>query len=252
MEEQGITNYKELLEYEKTPLDDRLKAFNTYELIKHGASLDPEALAISYVESGEHYDKPEQITYQTLMSNINRSANLFNELGIGSEDVVSYLLPAIPQAHYIFWGVEAVGIINPINPMLEADTLRDILRAAGTKVLVALGEQPGVDIWQKVEQIRHDLPDLKAVVRVMGAGDEIEGVIDYEKVIQNYNGDGLDFERVIHRDDIASILHTGGTTGTPKLAPRSHMNEVTMALMVNIHKVFHQSKMGSKMGSHLD
>jgi len=242
MVEKGITNYEELLEYEKTPLDQRLKAFNTYDLIKHGASLDPQALAISYVQSGEDYDKPVQIDYQTLMSEINRSANLFHDLGIGPNDVVSYLLPAIPQAHFVFWGVEAVGIINPVNPMLEADTLRDIFRAAGTQVLVALGETPGTDIWQKVEQIRHDLPELKTVVRMMGPGNEIEGVIDYEKVIKNYNGEGLDFDRTIHRDDVASILHTGGTTGTPKLAPRSHMNEVTMALMVNIHKVFHQGE----------
>ncbi len=242
MVEKGITNYEELLEYERTPLDQRLKAFNTYDLIKYGASLDPQALAISYVQSGEDYDKPVQINYRTLMSEINRSANLFHDLGIGPNDVVSYLLPAIPQAHFVFWGVEAVGIINPVNPMLEADTLRDIFRAAGTQVLVALGETPGADIWQKVEQIRHDLPELKTVVRMMGPDDEIEGVIDYEKVIQNYNGEGLDFDRTIHRDDIASILHTGGTTGTPKLAPRSHMNEVTMALMVNIHKVFHQGE----------
>ncbi len=240
MVEKGITNYEELLDYEQTPLDQRLNAFNTYDLIKHGASLDPDALAISYVQSGEKFADPVQINYKSLMSNINRSANLFSDLGIGPHDVVSYLLPAIPQAHYIFWGVEAVGIINPINPMLEADTLRDILQAAGTKVLVALGETPGIDVWQKVEQIRHDLPELKTIVRVMGSGAEEEGVVDYEKVIQNYNGDRLDFDRTIDRDDIASILHTGGTTGTPKLAPRSHMNEVTMALMVNIHKVFHQ------------
>jgi fatty-acyl-CoA synthase len=239
MVEKGITNYEETLEYEKTPLDQRLEAFNTYEMIKHGASLDPGALALSYVQSGEDYDKPVQIDYRTLMSEINRSANLFHDLGIGPNDVVSYLLPAIPQAHFVFWGVEAVGIINPVNPMLEAGTLRDIFRAVGTRVLVALGE---ADIWQKVEQIRHDLPELKTVVRIMGPGDEIEGVIDYEKVIQNYNGEGLDFNRTIHRDDIASVLHTGGTTGTPKLAPRSHMNESAFAFMVNSHKIFHQGE----------
>ena len=239
MFEKGITNYEELLEFEKTPLDRRLTAFNTYDLIKHGASLNPKAPAISYIHSGEHFEEPVEINYASLMANINRTANLFHNLGIGSGDVVSYLLPAIPQTHYIFWGVEAVGIVNPINPMLEAATLRDILEAAGTKVLVALGDTPGSDIWQKVEAIRGDLPKLKTIVRIMGSGEKTEGVVDYEEVIQNYNGESLDFDRTILPDDIASILHTGGTTGTPKLAPRSHLNEVTMALMVGIHKVFH-------------
>ncbi|MBU2648470.1 acyl-CoA synthetase [bacterium] len=239
MVEKGIKTYADLLEYEKTPLEQRLKAFNTYDLIKQGAALDPEALAISYIQSGDRYQDPVQIDYGTLMTNINRTANLFHHLGVGSNDVVSFLLPAIPQTHYVFWGGEAVGIINAINPMLETGTLRDILQAAGTKVLVALGDSPGSDIWQKVEQIRGDLPQLKTIVRILGSGEPAEGVIDYEQVIQDYNGDHLDFRRTIDPDDIASILHTGGTTGTPKLAPRSHLNEVTMALMVGIHNVFH-------------
>ena len=33
-------------------------------------------------------------------------------------------------------------------------------------------------------------------------------------------------------DDIASYLHTGGTTGTPKLAARTHENEVSNAWMI--------------------
>jgi fatty-acyl-CoA synthase len=181
-----------------------------------------------------------QINYGDLLANINRSANLFHDLGVGPTDVVSYLLPGIPQTHYIFWGAEAVGIINPINPLLEPAMLRDILLAAGTKVLVSLGEFPGADIWQKVMSIRGDLPNVEKIVKVMGPGDEKEGIIGFDEVINNYNAEKLDFSRKIDPDDIASILHTGGTTGTPKLAPRSHMNEVSMAFMVGVHGAFHQ------------
>ena len=34
-------------------------------------------------------------------------------------------------------------------------------------------------------------------------------------------------------DDVASYLHTGGTTGTPKLAARTHANEVANAWMIS-------------------
>ena len=231
-----------MLEYERVPLAQRLKATNTYDLIKNGASLDPDAWALTFILSGEHYAQPMQVNYRDLMANINRAANLFNDLGVGPTDVVSYLLPGIPQTHYIFWGAEAAGIINPVNPLLEPAMLRDILQAAGTKVLVSLGEFPGADIWQKVMSIRGDLPNVEKIVRVMGPSDEKEGIIGYDQVINNYNAEKLDFNRKIDPDDIASILHTGGTTGTPKLAPRSHMNEVSMAFLVGTNDVFHQGE----------
>ncbi len=235
-----ITTIADVIEYEKIPLSDRLKFTNTYDMIKNGSTLNPDAWALTFLLSGDDYDQPMQINYRDLIANVNRAANLFNDLGIGPTDVVSFLLPAIPQAHYIVWGTEAAGIINPINPLLEAATLRDLLTAANTKVLVALGEFPGSDIWGKVEMIRKDLPNLETIVRVMGPSDEKNGIIGFDEVINNYNGDQLDFNRTIDPNDISSILHTGGTTGTPKLAPRSHLNEVSMALMVDAHDLFHQ------------
>ncbi|MGB0093372.1 MAG: AMP-binding protein, partial [Solirubrobacteraceae bacterium] len=42
-------------------------------------------------------------------------------------------------------------------------------------------------------------------------------------------------------DDIASYLHTGGTTGTPKLAARTHANEVSNAWMTRASNVLDES-----------
>ena len=115
-----------------------------------------------------------QITYREFMAQINRTANLFHDLGIGPKDVISYLLPNLPQTHYVLWGGEAAGIVNPINPLLEPATIAEICRSAGTSVLVSLGEFPGTDLWEKAQAVRKELPDLKAVVRVTGPGDEKE------------------------------------------------------------------------------
>lgn len=231
MEKVKITTPADIEEFEKVPVEDRLKFFNTYDLIKQGAAIDPEAPAISFFLSGEDYDKPTQVTYGEFLAQVTRTANFFHGLGVGPRDVISYLLPNLPQTHYVLWGGEAAGIVNPINPMLEPPTIREICQAAGTKVLVALGEFPGSDIWQKVLAIRKDLSNLKAIIRVMGSGDEKEGVYGYDEAITRYSGDKLDSGRVIDPQDIASIYHTGGTTGTPKLAPHTHFNEAVMAVM---------------------
>lgn len=217
--------------FEKVPIEDRLPFFNTYDLIKQGAAVNPEAPAISFFLSGADYAHPTQVTYREFLNQVTRTANLFHDLGVGPRDVISYLLPNLPQTHFVLWGGEAAGIVNPINPMLEPSTIREICQAAGTKVLVALGDFPGSDIWQKAMAIRNDLPDLTAVIRVIGAGNEKDGIYGYDEVISSYNGDVLESGRVIDPQDIASMYHTGGTTGTPKLAPHTHFNETAMALM---------------------
>jgi fatty-acyl-CoA synthase len=100
---------------------------------------------------------------------------------------------------------------------------------------VALGEWPGSNIWDKVLAVRKDLPNLKAIIRIMGPSDEKEAIYGYDEVVGRYNGDRLDSGRQIAPEDVASMFHTGGTTGTPKLAPHTHFSEVAMALMMALH-----------------
>ena len=232
MDKLVIKTLADIEQFEQTPIEERMTCFNTFDTIKQGASLNPDAPAISFIMSGDTYKEPMQVTYREFMQQIHRAANLFHDLGVGPTDVVSYLLPNIPHTHYVLWGGEAAGIVNPINPMLEPATIRDICLAANTKVMVALGEFPGSEIWQKVMAIKDDLPNLKAIVRVMGPSDEQEKIIGFDEVLANYNSEGLDSGRKIEPGDICSMYHTGGTTGTPKLAPHTHFNEAAMAFML--------------------
>ena len=225
----AIRSVADIAAIEETPYTERVSATDTYSVISRGAGINPDAVAISFLLSGDAFEQPMEITYRMLLARIRQTANLFHDLGVGPTDVVTYLLPNLPHTHFVLWGAEAAGIVNPNNPLLEAATIRDICIAAGTKVLVALGEMPGSDIWQKVEQVRAEIPSLERVVRVFGPSDDASGVVGYDEVIDRYPGDLLTFERVIAPDDISSLYHTGGTTGTPKLARRTHFNEVIMA-----------------------
>jgi fatty-acyl-CoA synthase len=223
-----IRNMADIEAIERVPLSERIKARSTYELISAGADINPRAIAISFLKDGDAYLNPQQVTYGQFIAKIRQTANMLADMGVGPTDVVTYLLPNLPQTHFVLWGAETAGIANPINPMLEAETIKEICQAAGTKVLVALGEMPGSDIWPKVEAIRKAIPSLKAVIRVMGPSDKAEGIFGYEETVEGYAGDRLTFDRRIAPDDIASLYHTGGTTGRPKLARRSHANEVAL------------------------
>ena len=162
MERYEIATVADIEEIEKIPLEERLTVHNTYDMIRQGASIDPDAPAMSLLLSGDKLDQPVRVTYAEFLAKVTQTANLLHDLGIGPGDVVTYLLPNLTHTHYVIWGGEAAGIVNPINPMLEPATMKHICEAAGTKVLVALGEYPGTDMWEKALAVRKELPDIRA------------------------------------------------------------------------------------------
>lgn len=222
---------------ERVPLEQRMPYFNTYDMLKHGAAINPDAKAISFIRSGEEYASPVQVTYREFIRKVTQSANLFHSLGIGRNDVVSLILPNFLEYHFVYWGAQAAGIVNPLNYMLEASSLADLCNSGETKVLVVPGDESGEvgeEIWRKVTTIRKGVPGLKAVVVINGKSDEKNGIYSYEENIEKFQGATLDSHRIIDRDDISSMFYTGGTTGAPKLAQRTHFNDTANPFILNL------------------
>ena len=224
----------ELQAFEATPYVERIIPQSTYEALQLGAAHDPGTAAFQFLKKGDPDEVPITVTYAQFMARVTQSANLFHDLGVGPNDVVSFLLPLLPQAFFALFGAQAAGIANPVNPLLSPAQLTEILRAANTKVLVALGPLPGSDIWDKVQRIRAKLPSLKAVVVVYGATDEASGVYSFDALIDNYPADRLTSGRRIAATDTAAYFHTGGTTGTPKLVRHTHRNQVYQAWVMGL------------------
>jgi fatty-acyl-CoA synthase len=68
----------------------------------------------------------------------------------------------------------------------------------------------------------------------MGPSDETRGIHGYEELVDRYDGEALASNRNIEPGEVCSLYHTGGTTGTPKLAMRTHMNEMFSAAMCSV------------------
>ncbi|NIB38429.1 AMP-binding protein [Pseudomaricurvus alkylphenolicus] len=201
----------------------------TYDLFCHKTSEDPTAVAMTFLPSGALDVEPIRLSRSELLGNIHQAANMFHELGVGPKDVVSFLLPNLLETHYTLWGSQTAGIANPINFLLGADQICEICNAAGTKVLVALGPHPTLDIWQKVLAIKDQIQTLEKVLIVGGLPETSDDIVPFQQTIDHYPKDRLLFQRNIAESDVASLFHTGGTTGTPKLAPHTHGNEVAAA-----------------------
>ncbi|WP_133648723.1 acyl-CoA synthetase [Paraburkholderia flava] len=211
---------------ERVPLADRLeRPISSYAAIARQAANAPMATAITFVPTGDPDDGEQRYTYAMLLARITQVANALHGLGVQRGDVVSYMLPNLPETHFTLWGAEAVGIVNPINPFLEVDHIAGILNAAGTRVLVALGRQTTAGVWEKVEALRAHVPSLEAIVRIGGIDACPEWAQDFDAWLAKQPTEPQFRRPEAHGSDIASYFHTGGTTGTPKLARRSHFNE---------------------------
>jgi fatty-acyl-CoA synthase len=237
-----IRGLADIEQIEAVPFSERGLPKSTYEAIQKTAQEYPDEIAIRYIENGDVWksacdanlaDTSIVTRYSELLNNINATANLFRALGVQEEDVVSMVLPNVPEAYFVLWAGEAAGIINPINYLLEAAEIGEIAESAGCKVLVIMGEHEELDVFEKLSSIRAHAPSIEHVLVVGNIPAGTKGCLSYENEIKVYNGHSLDFDRNINAKDIASLFHTGGTTGLPKLAQHSHENEVYAAWALN-------------------
>jgi fatty-acyl-CoA synthase len=201
----------------KITAEDQL---SVYSLLVDAAARGPQATAITFLRSME--SEPIRLTHGEFLSRLHRMARLFRGLGVARGDVVTLLVPNIPDAVVALWAAEAVGIAHPVNTLLRAQDIAAIMRAAGSRVLVALGPQAGSDLWDKAVGAARETPDLRAVV-ALGEADPGSRYVHLASHLPNEDGP-LDDPPA--PGDIAALFHTGGTSGAPKLARHTHANQV--------------------------
>jgi len=237
-----LRSLKDTAEIEKTPIEDRGLPESTYAAIQDSAEKLGDKNALTFLLQGQADEEPIRYSYHQLFEKVTKTANALHSLGVNKDDAVSMLLPNLPQTHFAIWGSEAAGIFNPINPLLDVEHIIALMREIGSKVLITLAPFPGTDLWDKAQEIIAGLPELESVLAVDLANflpeelreafvgerpDYLTALVkDFDATIAEQPGDKLISGRVFQQDDIASYFHTGGTTGTPKLAPHTHFNEL--------------------------
>jgi fatty-acyl-CoA synthase len=225
---------------------------NTYDLLHRGTLIDPCASALSFFLRTEDHKTPFVWSHEQWLSCITQSANLFRHAGIQRGDVVAFVLPNLPETHWTIWGAETAGIAFAINPMLEPNSMAELLNAAKPKILVTLAKTPGTDLWEKVSEALGKVSSVTKVITVsplrylrspiapllqinakFTRARRIHGVpvADFHQLLRKQPGDLLKFSQP-KLSDVASYFCTGGTTGLPKIAVRTHQTEVANAIQV--------------------
>ena len=209
-------------------LDQRLPEQSILDVFINSAARVPDATALTMLMTGAEDEEPRRVTYEQLLGQIRRAANLFAEIG-GDAPGVAYMLPALVETHVTLWGAETAGYAVPINFLLQPESIAELLKTSGAKILVALGPHPQLDIWEKALALRAQVPDL-VLVRVSPPGTPSEaGVIDFSDALMGQPDDHLTFGEPRGGSDLAAYFHTGGTTGVPKLVAHTHRSQLVAA-----------------------
>jgi len=227
---EAIRNLNDLEQLEQDCPLNSFSHLSTYDLIRNRAEENPIKQSVIFLPTGTLDVEAISLTRLEFLKTINRAANAFNSLGAGPTDVISFMLPHLIETQSVFWGAQAAGIVNPVNFLLDVQQIANILNAAKSTILVALGPHPSIDIWEKTIAVRERVPSLKAIVVIGGEADEENGIYSYADLVKTMPSDKLVSGRKIAANDIATIFHTSGSTGHPKLVTHTHQNEVSGAI----------------------
>jgi len=207
---------------EQTPLAERLKVVDFTRRVGLAlAARDAEDVAIYYVPDGDVDRVAERVTFAALRDNIDRTTALLRAHNIGRNDVVAILLPTVPELYWSILGAMSCGIPFPLNWMLGAEHLLHLLKEANVKAVIALGPTPGFSIWESLMSVAGELPPNLPIWSVAGPGGAVLADSDLATHIAQQES-SADIQNDITGDDIAAYVHSGGTTGLPKIVKISH------------------------------
>lgn len=228
--------------HNEMPFEERGLPPTLYGLLSRTAERFPQRNAVSYQIFSGPQDKAESLNWAALKDQVSQAANLFRALGVGEQDVVAYVLPNCNETLVTMLGGAVAGIVNPINPLLDAEQIASILRETGAKVVVTLRPFPKTDVAQKVADAVRLAPGVSTVLEV-----DLNRYLTPPKswivplIRPKLAADArapqakyLNFSKEMAKqpktlnfadaegDRVACYFHTGGTTGMPKVAQHKY------------------------------
>ena len=232
-----------------------------YEVLLKTAGAFPEKRAVTF--------EGTRITYSELLYETDALAAALDDCNIGVGTVVTVCLPNIPQAVVAIYALNKLGAIaNMVHPKTPASELRSCMKDTGSECLLILDAflpkckemldelEPGLVIVCRIQdylsapkalafsaKVRKKIPKSPSdsfyisYKNLIHHGDLLYGGKldeDYDWVDAFADEKKIEEEpyiRPIGPDDPALYLHSGGTTGSPKIAVISSTNMNVPAIL---------------------
>ena len=173
-----------------------------------------------------------KISYKLFWEYIDRCAKSFKSLGVREGDVVTICMPNTPEAAIAFFACNKIGAIaNMIHPLSAEEEIKHFINVTESVLLVAFNQ-----CYNKIRNIIKETKVYKVVI--VSASESMPIILNglynvtkgrkeekpkhnslymFWKEFLNYGNyyeGNLDVKK--GKEDVAVILHSGGTTGVPK------------------------------------
>lgn len=202
-----------------------------------------------------------KITYYELFNEIDLCARAMRSQGIREGDVVSVCMANTPEAVIAFYAISKIGAIaNMIHPLSAEEEIKASLISTNSVMLVAINLT-----YEKINNIIEDTNVYKTVIvsardsmpKLMGIGyylledHKVKTPKSNEKYIRwkDFMIKGSKYNSKVlvktTKDQPAVILHSGGTTGTPKniLLSNGNINVVPSQACISLPEIDDTDKM---------
>jgi fatty-acyl-CoA synthase len=208
---------------------------STYQLLLDAARTWPGAVATQWIPDPSDHTRCLSWTYAELAGTVTRIANALTALGVRRHDAVTLSGVNTSMLYAATLAAQAVGIAAPVNPALGGERIAELLRRTQSRILVAAGPELDRQLWQRLLAVAREVGMTAVLVlRPDGVTSEAPPLPTDPDMVVAYLDDVMadqPVDRLVGAQppaarDLAAFVHTGGTTGSPKVAAQTHANQL--------------------------
>ena len=211
---------------------------STYQLLLDAARAWPDGIATQWIPDPGAYTDCLTWTYTDLAGTVTRIANGLASLGVRRPDAVTLCGPNTSMLFAATLAAQAAGIAAPVNPALSEERIAELIRRTGSRILVAAGPELNPPLWKRLVTVAREAR-MNAILAVrpdgasgrppaLAAGGGVPTAY-LEDLIARQPSASLTAISRPAAGDLAAFVHTGGTTGAPKIAAQTHANQLACA-----------------------
>ena len=193
----------------------------SYNCIDRHAKKNPDRVAIIW--EGDDPKETKKITYNELLLNVSKAANVLKKIGVKKGDRVTIYLTMIPELAYIMLACSRIGAVHSIIfGGFSADSIAGRIQDCGSEFVVTANEgiRGGKKIPLKIitDQALETCPEVKKCLIIKRTNENLKLKNDRDVFYDDLVKDVEDYcePEVLNAEDPLFILYTSGSTGKPK------------------------------------